>query len=302
MRNKLESEFGQEERENIESRVILYFRRHGKKEKILDGQKDSEVPLTKEGREQAVALGKGLNAHPEMTVAFGSPRKRAQEVAARAMLANEKSISVDMTLDELKSEIAKEIGHSQKILTDKRLDFYEQPGKLKELTDKAYAEKRTAEFMINESDALAKETGDEVSSTYTRLAAQVAELVKKYIEIGNNFHKIVEEDPEKYKQFQNQMERFMGTHNTVSDSFVAKLIEKHKGVKERERFIQVLGPLGFKEAEGFQIEITNRGALQEIKLNVKVGDQVWDLIVDPTLLDEMIKDREEFDLDVSKVI
>ncbi|MDP4000875.1 MAG: histidine phosphatase family protein [bacterium] len=284
------------EPDKAESRIVLYFRRHGKKEQTLEGQTDTDVPLTKEGRGQAVQIGKDLNVKPEMTIAFGSRRKRAQEVAARAMLANEDDISPNMPLDQLKARIAKELGYGQKIIEDRRLDFNEGKGTaLGVLTDKAYAEKRTAEFMIHDSDRIAQETKDLTTSTYTRLASQVAELVQKYAKIGSNFHRIVEEDPEKYKKFQNQMERFMGTHNTVSDSFVAKVIEKQQGIEERERFLQSVGPLGFKEAEGFNIEVINRGGNQEIRLNVKAGNEEWNIDVVPDTIGRIIDDRVEFD-------
>lgn len=298
MKTRDASRLERDPKENIESRVILYFRRHGKKEKTLEGQADEQVPLTKEGRAQAVAVGKELGAHPEVAVAFGSSRDRAQEIAARAMLANEESITEDMTLDELKTEIRGELGYGQKIMADSRLNFVDEPGELKELTDKAYGEKRTTDFMVHESDEVAKRTKDKKSSSYTRLAGQVAELVKKYAEIGNNFHRIVEEDPEKYAEFQNRLERFMGTHNTVSESFVAKVLEKQEGVEERERFLEKLGAFGFAEAQGFNLEVVNRSDAQEIKLTVKAGDQEWNLVIKPEVLDEIINDREIFDQEI----
>jgi len=288
-------------KEVIESRVALHFRRHGKKEKTLTGQSDREVPLTMEGRQQAVAVGKELNPNSKMSLARGSFRLRAQEVAGRAMLANEESITPEMSMDEISKQIENELKFGKKIVPDPNLDFYEKKhSQLQEQTEKAYGERRTSEFMVHESDQTALETGDLESSTYTRLAGQVAELVKKYAEIGSNFQGIVERNPEKYQEFHNQLERYFGTHNTVSDSFVARVIEKQQGVAAREEFLRILGPMGFNEAEGFGIEITNRGPVQEIVMHVKVKDREWRLEIPAALLNELIEDRDAFNLEVAR--
>ena len=42
------------------------------------------------------------------------------------------------------------------------------------------------------------------------------------------------------------------------ESFLAKLIEKTKGIKERDRFVQALNNQGFDYAEGFDVEIRNK--------------------------------------------
>lgn len=96
-----------EAEKQIETKIILEIMRHGKKEK--DDMKPNEMlMLTKEGKAQAVARGKKLNPQPEVSLAWGSPRKRTQETAAHVMLANE-DIDPNTSLEEMEKAIAKEI-------------------------------------------------------------------------------------------------------------------------------------------------------------------------------------------------
>ena len=54
------------------------------------------------------------------------------------------------------------------------------------------------------------------------------------------------------------MKRFFGSHQGVLESFLAKLIEKTKGIEERNKFVEVLNNQGFDFAEGFEVDIKNK--------------------------------------------
>ena len=54
------------------------------------------------------------------------------------------------------------------------------------------------------------------------------------------------------------MKRFFGSHQGVLESFLAKLIEKTKGIEERNKFVEVLNNQGFDYAERFEVDIKNK--------------------------------------------
>lgn len=281
-------------KEEVKSRVILRFFRHGKKEEAKLGQSDYEVLLTQEGRIQAHEKGKKIKPQKDVSLAIGSPRRRAQETAARIMLAEE--FGLDKSFEEIEKKLEESFKIGKKIVEDPRLDFttYEE-------SSKAVKEKRVLPFLVYESDNLILEKyKDEKLGCLTRYAGNVAEIVKKYLAVSSVFERIVQEKPEKYG---NQLERYLGTHQGVGESFLAKIIKKVKGEKVLKEWV-TKNPSGFKETEGFSLEIIPGAEPHEgkilIRYQLEEGKEET-IEIKPELLDEMIKEKEELNKKIQEL-
>jgi hypothetical protein len=243
----------QEAKKEFSSRIVLSIFRHSDKEKALPGQADTEVLLTGKGRDIALersSLFKLPDSSLQQAVAFGSPRKRTQETAALVMGGTE-TFSGEETLDQLQQKIDQGKKFGSKLSVDHRLDFTLDKSPYGDELMKSFKEGRFIDFLVHESDERATELGDAKSTTYSRQAAKVAEVVKKYIEIAPRFDALVQD-----KKYEKNMQRFMGTHQSVGEAFLAKVIEKTQGKDARDAFVKEIEP-GFGFVEGFKIEIQN---------------------------------------------
>lgn len=294
---KLSPEFSPEMENKTKSRVILEFMRHGKKEKDPD-KANEELLLTPEGRQQAIKRGKELNPQAEVAIAWGSPRTRSKETSVLVMLANE-NIDPDLGLPEIEKAINKEINtggkDKRKIIEDSRLDFnFRGKGIGKWLSELYGGDKPFLLTYIKESDKRALETRDKDSDTYTRKAADIAEIVLRYIKIASTFNRIVSKS-DKYKTKGNQLERYLGTHGTVVESFIAKVLEKLNGVEARDNFAKALGN-EFKEIKGIRVEIVNNGGDDQVIFVEFEADGVQQSVnIDVKLLKEILEDRKKFE-------
>ncbi len=285
----------------VDTKVVLEFFRHGNKEKMAGP--DEHVILSEKGRVQAMEKGKEISPQPEVSLAFGSPRIRTQDTAYRIMLSGE-DITPDMSLEDIKSRVSDELGgdHVKKMIQDDRLNFA-LVGETDKEGVKAYGEGRYLDWMIKDSDAVAKKYQDLTSAVFTRQAAGIAELCKRYIVAGGNFNRLVA-TTNKYEQFGNQLERYLGTHQGVVESFVAKVVTETQGLEERDRFLAAAGVVGFAETQGIKVEINNHGQEQTITFTypVKEGEVASNHTVTfgVDVLDKIIADREAFDADIKK--
>ena len=110
-------------------------------------------------------------------------------------------------------------------------------------------------FLVEDSDRLAEEDSNNKSSTYATQAQAIASIIQKYYTIAPRFNELVQD---KNKNYEDTMKRFLGSHQGVLESFLAKLIEKTKGIEERDKFVKILNNQGFDYAEGFDIDIKNK--------------------------------------------
>jgi len=175
------------------------------------------------------------------------------------MAGREEIITGKETLGELEEKIEKinkeglTVCPSPAIKVDERLDFNFDG----EFGKKAYdrLEKRDyLKFLVEESDELAEKLEDENASTYSRMASNIASIVDKYLNIAPKWGELIKSNDE----FSKTLERFFCTHQGISESFLAKVIEKTKGIKERDQFVQVLDNYGFNFTEGFNVEILSK--------------------------------------------
>lgn len=279
-----------EPNEQVTTKVIFEFFRHGEKEKAE--KPENEVRLTEKGRQMATDRGQELNPQPEVSVGFGSLRKRSLETAGRVMLATTGAVEPEMPLEEIESLISQELKVGKKIVADDRLDF--QQDRTSEFGQKhlaAFKAGKIMEFMINDSDRLAKELNDPRAFSYSRVAANVAEILQKYLQVGNNFERVAEANPEKYRQFHNQLERYFGTHQTVGESFMAKLLEVSVGENDRDHYLSKVPPSGVAELQGFRVEIVNKGNTQTAALYAKAGGEEWEIPITAEILQKIIQER-----------
>lgn len=253
----VESQFGPENRE-VSSEIKLHFFRHG--EQFKDPNKpDIEYELSPAGREQGMKKAKTATEKPNLrqTMAFGSPRKRSQQTASFAMAGEAlDNIVGNESLEELKKKLDKDISYGSKVMSDSRLDFFmDKSTPFGKVAFDAFATKKQyMKFLVEESDKLAEELNDEKGSTYSRQARDIAEIVKKYITVSDRWSELVQSG--KYQD--PKLERFLGSHGGVTESFLFKVIEKTKGVEERNKLLALI-PNIFDFTEGFDVELVTYG-------------------------------------------
>ena len=247
------------------SKIEMVFMRHEEKEEEKENDKtksDEEVRLTPMGKIRAREKAEMDDIGQSM--AFGSPRKRTQETAGLVMSGKLDDITGAESLEELKEKLDKDLPleSGSKIRVDDRLNF--EVDFASDYVKKALeAAKRGnyLKFLVEDSDRLAKEDNNNKSSTYTTQAQAIASIVKKYLNIAPRFNELAQD---KNNNYEDTMKRFFGSHQGVLESFLAKLIEKTKGVGERDKFVQVLNNQGFDYAEGFNIDIKNKESSEPI--------------------------------------
>lgn len=243
------------ESEHLEptSGIGIHIFRHSEKGKAEPGMRDEAVPLTPRGRIMALeAHGRiaGMDSSLTQAVAIGSPRIRTQETAG-FVLAGPDVLTGDETLEELRAKLDGGRRYGSKIGTDARLNF--SNGIVPEFTTEqtqALNEKRLLPWMVDQSDRRAIELGDTEATTYDRAAGKVAEIIEKYVTIAPRFDELVRAK----KGYAPQMERFLGTHTSIPEPFLLKLVDRLRGPEERDRLLALLGA-GFDPIEGFDIDI-----------------------------------------------
>lgn len=300
--NKLELQLERQEKikpATIRLEIFRHDDKGGNTTANPDDEIDKIIPLSKEGRVHASEIGTGKDPHPEVAIAYGSLRNRTVETAERQMLAGEDLITKDSSLEEINELIADNISVGKKHRTTELLDFnYNGNQKFRETANDRFTNKKDLLIWhLEESDRMVEENKDKISSSYSRLAGNVAELVSKYSNGYSRWKKIVNDNPDKYSQFNNEMQRFMGTHQGVGESFLMKVIEKTLGKDEVYNFINSLeSKNGFKFGEGYSLVIgetkdENNNCLKQITINFN-GQQ---FVCDENVLKEIIADRDILD-------
>ena len=149
---------------------------------------------------------------------------------------------------------------------------------------KAINENRYFDWLVHESSDLIP-AGSKENWSLNRQAANIASEIDRYVRISGRFDNIVKE---KGSDFGNKMERFLGSHSGVLESFLIKVIEKTKGTEEAEKFVQAI-PEGFDFSEGFSTKITTKTQGSEPTIQIKYnrkdaeGKDVYDFVEDVPL-------------------
>lgn len=274
------------------SKIELSFFRHEEKEKDKS-KSDEEIRLTEKGKISAKNKAH-VNTQIEQAVAFGSSRKRTQETAGLIMAGAQDQIIGTESLEELKKKLNSELnGAGSKIGTDERLNFV-----LNENNDfgkeamKEFLAGNWMKFLVERSDQLAEELQDNESSTYSRQASGIAQVIVKYLQIAPRWNELAQDETKKYTD---KLERFFGAHQGVLESFIAKVIEITKGKEEQEKFLTAIGGNGFDFSEGFNVEILSYEN-EDPKIRIKFHKENkegkttfnFDQIVDSKLIEEIM--------------
>ena len=280
--------------EEVSSQIDLRFFRHDEKENDKS-KSDEEIRLTPAGREHAKAQAEEVNL--AQSVAFGSPRKRTQETAGLVMAGAQDEITGKESLEDLKEKIDSEVGYGSKINVDQRLNFILDANNeyVKQATE-AFKAGELIKFLVEKSDQLAKETGDDRSSTYSSMAASIAQIIKKYMGVAPRWDELVKDESKKYES---KLERFFGTHQSIQESFLAKVLELTKGEEARNEFIQVVKNKGFDYAEGFEVEILTKNGSVEPVVHIKY--KKGDFEIDEDVSIELINQIAETNSDLKEV-
>lgn len=293
MKNRPESTPSPEQAEKT-PQVVLHLFRHAEAERDPN-KSNNAFELSETGRKQAFEKGKVDGAkNLKQSVAFGSPRKRAQQTASYIMAGkNFDSITGDETLEELKEKIDQDLKVGSKIGIDPRLDFHLDKNTPfgQEAYKAVFIDKDYLKFLVNRSDALAIETNDKLASTYSRQAGAIAEIIKKYIEVSGQWDKLVK----KGEYEDSKLERFLGSHGGVVESFLLKVIEKTKGIGERNRLLSIM-PHQFEYTEGINITIENRGQTIHVLFKKESADNpkenfIFDEDISLKIIEEIIEEN-----------
>ena len=237
-----------ESKEKYTSKIDLHFFRHSIKE---DGN-PLEAHLSDAGRRLAKEKApQGVN--PAQAVALGSSRIRTQETAGFMMAGSGDDITGAESLKELRQKIDKQQKVGSKIGVDDTLNFTDDPNSpLGKVLFGASAKGTYFKTLVEDSDRIAKRIEDTSGATYSKKAAQIAQIIEKYITIAPRWNKLVEE---KSNQYTPNLERYLSTHQGMQESFLAKLIEKTDGISARDAFVDMVGHQGFDYIEGFDVAI-----------------------------------------------
>lgn len=257
-RSSMEFEPGAESRVEVRkpenSLVRLKFMRHGDKEST-----GVNPNLTEKGRDQASTAGSEYGPRPEVAVGHGSPRHRTHETVQRFIgVARPDVVTDSMSAEEveaaIESEMRKEGRIGRKTIADDRLNF-ESDGVYKVAIARALKEKRSLEFIVEDGDQIVLSTGDKKSTSLLRQAGNIAELIRNYGGgIAKGWRKACENHPDEYAKFQYELERYLGTHAGVVESFLVKLLREKQGQAAMDEFVKAY-PNGFSELQGVQVDV-----------------------------------------------
>jgi len=164
-----------EANEDITSRIIMKFFRHGEKEggkaineKTGEIKTNEELLLTEKGKEQAVGrseenvdLSKNILNH-----AFGSSKERARQTAGLVMAGKVEGVKKDGTFEELQESI-KNGSLAGGVTALENLDY--NIDEKSEFGVEAYKHFYAGDYLkwlIEQSDQFAKDKGDEKAETF----------------------------------------------------------------------------------------------------------------------------------------
>ena len=259
--------------EKITPKVVLHFLRHSKKEKAPE-KNDTDIQLTKEGRNLAA---RKYENPVDMRFAHvvGSPRIRTHETSATAATQDPKTNPKDLGVG--------------KVRVNKALYFAISEGEYGNRLNAAFEEGKGMSFLVNESDGLARDTGDTTSSTYSRMAANIAGIIHRNYEVATRGASIFEQSGNPKNQ-QNDFERILATHGAIQECFLLKVAEKVKGVVERNALLVAIGENGFDFTEGFDATFSKENGQEQIRITYKKGKYAFDEVVPVSVIEKIIEE------------
>ncbi len=274
---KIEKNFnleGNKEKERFDSKIFLSFFRHGEKpSKMAEG---SEIGIIQESRKKSVKsapdFGPENRRDTKQSVGFGASSLRTLETVGFVMGGVKDNITGEENLEELEEKLNENVKIGTKLSNEKLLSFvFFKDSKVDQSLIQAARKGDWLKFIVEKSDDMAQEHRDKDAITYTRISAQVAELIMKYVNIEKKWDKLVKDKEKKYKP---TLERYFSAPAAIT-AFLAKIIEKIKGKEERNNFAKLLKEGYFGYLEGFSVEIINpvNGDTENPKIIVKYHNE-----------------------------
>lgn len=273
------------------SKIELHFFRHSIKESDNPAAiGDHEVKLSAEGK--ALAKEQSFDGNNlKQSIAFGSPRVRTQETAALMMAGKQDAITGQESFDELFEKLDAEQEFGSKVGVDERLNFADQASTpVGSANLDAMKRGEYVRSIVQNSDTLALEAGDTSGANYTHKAANLARIVEKYLAIAPVWDRLVNDPNKKYSE---TLERYFSTHQGMSESFLAKIIEKTDGIEARNTFLDTF-PQGFTYLQGFDLEIqtTSKGD-REVVLTFSNNEKKIKKLISEDMLKSIISEDEQ---------
>lgn len=281
-----------EEEPPFKTTLRLEILRHSKKENDPT-RPNEELLLTSEGRDLAHEKGVEFNPDYRVSVAGASPMDRAAETAMLVMSANEDKIATSDSLAEMEEKISEELKFGKKMYRDERLGF-NLDGPIRDTGLCAFKTGRYLEWLVNYSDQEALEKNDLISTSYLRQAANIAELVQRYQKIATNFNRLALAKKEQGKEFPDHLERYLVSHQSVAESFLAEVIKEQQGEAAQSEFIAGLKN-GWRETEGISFNIINQEGGQIIKASYPEQESRREIEIQPGTLQTILDRRAEFE-------
>ena len=248
---------------------------------------DQYVELTPEGRQLAQEKYSS-ESNPDQSLAFGSECVRAQETALIKMTGQTAE-----SFEELVADTNAEHTYGSRVGVDPRLDFMDNAATLVGQSNiEAAGRKEYVREIILQSDQRALETGDASGANFSHKAAQVARIVQKYADLRERWQQLVNDENKTYEP---TLERQLGTHQGIGESFLAKLAQKTENTELYHRLLEEK-PNGFDFVEGFEVDISNDPA-QELPITViyTLNGQEYRIPVSEAIIQEMIADSDQIE-------
>lgn len=268
-------EWPQNKAEKILPKVVLHFLRHSIKEKAPKGTDDKDIRLSDEGRKLAAEKYENpMNmrfSHVE-----GSMRIRTHETAAIAATRDSQINPKDLGVGKIRTNEALDVDTDEEKEYGKR--FF-----------KEYGAGRLMTFLIHESDAFAKGISDTSSSTYSRMAANIAGIIYGNFKTASRGASILERSANSENE-SHDFERILATHATTQECFLLKVAEKVRGVTARDELLSVIGENGFDVTEGLDVTLLKEDGQEQIRITYKKGNYSFDEIVPASVIEEIIEE------------
>lgn len=271
----LEPRQGVRELEKEQFRMLLHIRRHAEKDGPDDvtPEADRAMPLTVAGRGRSLELGK--IAETDSAIAVGGSLRRLRETALFASAGSDSRVDQETQLEQLRQ------------LLDKKSVAYEKREWKIEGLEMAVAKddpfftntlnpalKRRDYFktIVAEHDKDHDAENPSKNSMYMRQAYGFAKILDFCVKASPKLR-------ESYLHHGDPLTReaFIVAQSGVTESFLAEVIDRTRGRRERDAFVAAVHN-GFSYGQGFDLEVRSKGEGRTslmLTLTVGAGDTLY---------------------------
>ena len=280
--------------------IRLELFRHDNKESSDKRDTDEEIRFTLEWKIHATEVGLEKKWNPDMGLILASPKKRSEETAYHQLYANHTNISPEDSLEEIREKTNN--WNFKKALITNLLGFTYDAKEgdfayidYKDHLYKAFWEEQWLKTLYKDSDDLAQLYWiPTYIDSYSRNAGNIAQIIKRYIKVFHNWKRIWKQ--KKYAD-NNELQRFLASHATITEPFLMKVISKIITEKEgkeaakqaNDTFLEQ-NPNGFWFSEGYTININE---IEQKELSISITYQWKTYQATEKIIDEIISERDD---------